>query len=255
MSSSPQPIQSESASSDASPVAVEVNKQSVKLYGSWASSYTHRIKLALKLKGVEYEYIEEDLTNKSEQLLLYNPVHKKVPILVHNENPVAESIVILQYIDEAWTGTQHPILSTTDPYENAKIRFWSHFIDNKLGPSVGAVFQSVGEEQTAAVEQIHNHLKLLEDELEHGFFKGRRFFGGEKIGFLDIVLGCGSYWLWVFEEVAGIKLVDSGTYPRFESWLRDFEEQEEVKETIPATDKLLEYAKGLRQIILEHVKA
>ncbi|OVA08852.1 Glutathione S-transferase [Macleaya cordata] len=214
-------------------------------------SYTHRVKLALKLKGVEYEYIEEDLSNKSSSLLLYNPIHKKVPVLVHNENPVAESVIILQYVDEAWTGG-HQILpeASTHPYERAVIRFWSHFVDDKLGPSVGAVFQSVGEEQKAAVEQVHNYLKLLEDELENGFFKGRRFFGGEKIGLLDIVLGCGSYWLWVFEEVAGVKLVDSGTFPKFESWLRDFEEQEEVKETIPATDKLLEYAKGLRQMIL-----
>ncbi|XP_010257729.1 PREDICTED: glutathione transferase GST 23-like [Nelumbo nucifera] len=219
----------------------------VKLFGSWASSYTHRVQLALKLKGVDFEYVEEDLSNKSPSLLLYNPVYKKVPVLIHGDNPVSESAIILQYIDETWK--DNPIMPD-NPYERALVRFWAHFADDKLGPSVGVVFRSTGEEQKAAVEQVNDNLKLLEEELKEGQFKGRRFFGGDKIGMLDIVLGCGSYWLWVLEEVAGVKLVDSGTFPRFHSWLRDFEEQQEVKDTIPATDKLLEYAKGIRQFIL-----
>ncbi|BAF17457.1 Os05g0412800, partial [Oryza sativa Japonica Group] len=55
----------------------------LKLFGSWASSYTHRVQLALRLKALEFVYAEEDLGNKSEALLRLNPVHKKVPVLVH----------------------------------------------------------------------------------------------------------------------------------------------------------------------------
>jgi hypothetical protein len=40
----------------------------LKLLGSWASSYTHRVQLALRLKGLEFKYTEEDLGNKSEVL-------------------------------------------------------------------------------------------------------------------------------------------------------------------------------------------
>ncbi|XP_058107701.1 probable glutathione S-transferase [Magnolia sinica] len=221
----------------------------VKLLGMWASSYTHRVQLALKLKGVDFEYVEEDLTNKSPLLLLCNPVHKKVPVLLHGNEPVVESTVILEYIDETWK--ENPIMPD-GPYERAVVRFWSRFADEKLGPAVGDVFRLTGEEQKAAVDQAFNNLKLLEDELRDGFFKERRFFGGDGIGLLDIVIGCGSYWLWVFEEVAGVKLVDPSTFPRFHSWLQDFEDQKEVKEITPGGNRLLEYAKGLRQMIVNH---
>jgi glutathione S-transferase len=123
----------------------------------------------------------------------------------------------------------------------------------QLGPAVGAVFASSGEVQKAAVDQVHENLALIERELREGYFKGRKFFGGDSIGLLDIVLGCGSYWLAVFEEVmGGVKLVDPQAFPLFHAWLRDFEAIDEVKETIPAVDKLLEYAKAVRQMLLGH---
>ncbi|CAD5172367.1 unnamed protein product [Musa acuminata subsp. malaccensis] len=220
---------------------------SVKLLGSWADSHTHRVQLALKLKGLEFEYQEEDFINPSPALLLHNPVYKKVPALLHGGRSIVESVVILQYIDETWT--DNPIMPA-DPFERAVTRFWCHFTDDKLAPAVGLVFSSSGEGQKAAVDQVHENLKLLERELKDGAFKGRRFFGGDKIGLLDIVLGCGSYWLAVFEEVMEVKLIDPESFPVFHAWLRDFEEQQEVKETIPAIDRLLEYARGIRQMML-----
>jgi glutathione S-transferase len=120
----------------------------------------------------------------------------------------------------------------------------------QLGPAVGAVFASTGEEQEAAVRQVHENLALLESELRDGAFKGRRFFGGDEVGLLDVVLGCGSYWLAVFEEVTGVRLVDADAFPIFHAWLRDFEALDEVRDTIPAVDRLLEYARGVRNMLL-----
>ncbi|XP_020085752.1 glutathione transferase GST 23-like [Ananas comosus] len=223
----------------------------LKLLGSWASSYTHRVQLALKLKGLEFEYAEEDLSNKSPALLQSNPVYQKVPVLLHSpRGAVTESLVILHYLDDAFPALR-PLLPS-DPFDRALARFWCHFADDKLGPAVGAVFASSGEAQKAAVAQVHENLKLIENELREGAFKGKRFFGGDGIGILDIVLGCGSYWLAVFEEVTEAKLVDPDAFPLFYAWLKDFEAQEEVKDTIPAIDRLLEYARGLRQMILSH---
>lgn len=104
----------------------------MKLFRTWSSPFALRIVWALKIKGIsDYETIFEDLPHKSPSLVKYNPVHKKVPVLVHNGNPIAESLVILEYIDETWKLAEAPLLPQ-DPYERAMARFWAKFGDDKV---------------------------------------------------------------------------------------------------------------------------
>jgi len=101
----------------------------VKVVSFWVSPFGKRVEWALKLKGIDYEYIEEDIFNKSDLLLQLNPVHKKVPVLVHAHKPIAESFIILQYIDETWK--QYPLLPQ-HPYQRALVHFWANFGDQKV---------------------------------------------------------------------------------------------------------------------------
>ena len=110
---------------------MEEKQGEVVLFGTWASNPCTRVELALKLKGIPYEYVEEDLKNKSELLLRHNPVYKKVPVLVHNGKSIAESLIILEYIEECWNTT--PKLLPEDPHQRAKVRFWANYYDQKVG--------------------------------------------------------------------------------------------------------------------------
>lgn len=108
-------------------------KSDVKVLGAWPSPFVMRPRIALNLKSVDYEFLQETFGSKSQLLLQSNPVHKKIPVLIHGDKPVCESLIIVQYIDEVWTSG--PSILPSDPYERAIERFWAAFVDDKVGDS------------------------------------------------------------------------------------------------------------------------
>ncbi|XP_059457587.1 probable glutathione S-transferase [Corylus avellana] len=205
--------------------------EEVKVFRTWSSPFAFRVVWALQFKGVPYENIYEDLSEKSSLLLHYNPIHKKVPVLVHNGKPLAESLVILEYIEETWKQTP---LFPEDPYERATARFWARFGDDQVLPSVFGVFIKQGKEREEAIVTAHGNLKYLEEEL-----RGKKFFSGEKIGFLDLAFGWVANLVSVFEEIQGLTLIDHEKYPLLLAWIQNFMDDPIIKESWPPRDKLI----------------
>ncbi|CDY15825.1 BnaC02g34440D [Brassica napus] len=79
-------------------------KAKLKLYSYWRSSRGHRVRIALSLKGIEYEYIPVNLL-KGEQFdpdfMKINPMGT-VPALVDGEVVITDSFAIIMYLDEKY---------------------------------------------------------------------------------------------------------------------------------------------------------
>lgn len=104
--------------------------EEVVLLDFWPSPFGMRVRIALREKGIKYESQEEDLSKKSPQLIMMNPVHKQIPVLIHHGHPVCESLFIVQYVDEVWPH-KSPLMPS-DSYQRANARFWADYIDKKV---------------------------------------------------------------------------------------------------------------------------
>nr|XP_043624470.1 probable glutathione S-transferase isoform X2 [Erigeron canadensis] len=154
---------------------MEKQQEEVILLDYWASMFGMRVRIALAEKGIPYEYSEQDLRNKSQLLLDMNPVHKKIPILIHKGKPICESSIIVEYIDEVWNDKAP--LFPSDSYAKASARFWANFIDTKLYQIGRNLCTLKGEEHEASKNEFIDCLKLLEGELGD-----KPYFGGD-LGF------------------------------------------------------------------------
>ncbi|XP_047314796.1 glutathione S-transferase U17-like [Impatiens glandulifera] len=216
---------------------------SVKLLGVWQSPYLNRVQIALNLKSIDYEYLKEQetLVPKSELLLKSNPVHKKIPVMIHDDKPICESLIIVQYIDDQWTSSG-PTILPTDAYDRAIARFWSAYLDDKLFPSLREYcITAPEEEKPSKLEKVKEGLGLLEEAFVKTS-KGKTYFGGENIGYLDISFGSLLGWLKAGEKMMNVKFLDESTTPNLVAWADCFLSHEAVKGIIPETEALVELA-------------
>ncbi len=93
------------------------------LYDYWRSSASYRVRIALHLKGLEFEQRPVNLVRDggeqhSDEYRQLNP-QGLVPALVHNNNVITQSVAICEYLDAAFL---QPSLLPQDPYQKAHAR-------------------------------------------------------------------------------------------------------------------------------------
>lgn len=96
--------------------------EKVQLYSYFRSSAAYRVRIALYLKNIPFEYIPVHLLKDggeqfSEAYKALNPA-AEVPTFAHNGRVISQSMAILEYIDSVWP--QAPLFPLA-PYEKAKV--------------------------------------------------------------------------------------------------------------------------------------
>ncbi|KAL2247405.1 probable glutathione S-transferase parC [Sesamum indicum] len=212
----------------------------VVLLDDYVSMFGMRARVALAEKGVEYEYREESLqAGKSPLLLQMNPVHKQVPVLIHNGNPISESLIIVEYIDEVWKD-KCPDLLPAHPYQRAHARFWADFVDRKVYDAGRRLSGTKVEEQESGKKDFIAALKLLEGELGDN-----PYFGGENFGFLDVALIPFYTWFPAFETCGNFSTEEH--CPKLISWARRCMERESVSKSLADPKKVYDFVLFLKK--------
>lgn len=82
----------------------------MKLYNYFRSSASYRVRIALALKGLDYEYISVHLAKGEHKLQPYQNLVADglVPMLQDGENQLSQSLAIMEYLDEKFP--QNPLL-------------------------------------------------------------------------------------------------------------------------------------------------
>jgi len=94
-----------------------------KLYSYWRSSAAFRVRIALNLKGMDYDIIPVHLTKNGGEQLSENYENKNpnrlVPLFEDGKNSIHQSLAIIEYLDEIQA---EPALLPSSPIDRAWVR-------------------------------------------------------------------------------------------------------------------------------------
>ena len=168
--------------------------------------YVQRAAIVLFEKGITFERIDIDLAHKPDWFLNVSPLGK-TPVLLVGGQPIFESAVICEYLDE----TASPRLHPQDALERARHRGWMEFGSAVLN-AIGAFYNASDEAALAAkVADIRRRFEQIEAELATG-----PYFAGERFTMVDVVFGPVFRYFDVFEQFE-----DFGFFartPRVRAW-------------------------------------
>ncbi|XP_012287315.1 pyrimidodiazepine synthase [Orussus abietinus] len=189
----------------------------LRFYSMRFCPYAQRIHLVLDIKNIPYEVVYINLTHKPEWLLEKNSLGKVPCIELENGETLYESLVIADYLDEAYP--QRP-LYPKNPLQKAKDRLLIERFGSVI-TSMYKLYRSIAIERDAFEEALTG-LEIYDRELAK---RGTPFFGGSKPGMLDLMI-----WPWC-ERADVIRILSGDQYiiPR-DRFLRLLEWRSAMKE-------------------------
>ena len=93
----------------------------MKLYGYFRSSAAYRVRIALGLKGLDYEYVAVHLRKGEQNAPGYRELNPNelVPTLADDRGTFTQSLAIIEYLDERYP---EPALLPSAPEARARVR-------------------------------------------------------------------------------------------------------------------------------------
>jgi RNA polymerase-associated protein len=163
------------------------------LYSGSTCPYSHRCRIVLFEKDMDFEIIDVDMHNKPEQVASISP-SGKMPVLVERDLILTESNIINEYIDERFP---HPQLMPPDPVMRARARLVLFNFEHDLFSHVNTLEHSLGKGSDKARQEIRDSLSQLTPILTK-----QKYLMNDEFSMLDVAI---APLLWRLEHY-GIEL-------------------------------------------------
>ena len=163
------------------------------LYSGSTDPYSHRCRIVLFEKDMDFEVIDVDMHNKPEEIASISP-SGKMPVLVERDLVLTESNIINEYIDERFP---HPQLMPPDPVMRARARLVLFNFEHDLFTHVNTLEHSLGKGSDKARQEIRDSLSQLTPILTK-----QKYLMNDEFSMLDVSI---APLLWRLEHY-GIEL-------------------------------------------------
>ena len=163
------------------------------LYSGSTDPYSHRCRIVLFEKDMDFEIIDVDMHNKPEEIASISP-SGKMPVLVERDLILTESNIINEYIDERFP---HPQLMPPDPVMRARARLVLFNFEHDLFTHVNTLEHSLGKGSDKARLEIRDSLSQLTPILTK-----QKYLMNDEFSMLDVAI---APLLWRLEHY-GIEL-------------------------------------------------
>ena len=148
------------------------------LYSGTTDPFSHRCRIVLFEKGMDFEVIDVDLYNKPEDIAVINP-YNRVPVLVDRDLVLYEANIINEYIDERFP---HPQLMPGDPVMRAKARQLLSGMEREIFVHIEAI-----EKNAKTADKARQVIRERLIELAPIFTKQKHMLGDE-FSMLDVAI-------------------------------------------------------------------
>ncbi|MEQ1592076.1 MAG: glutathione S-transferase N-terminal domain-containing protein [Thiobacillaceae bacterium] len=163
------------------------------LYSGSTDPYSHRCRIVLYEKDMDFEVIDMDLHNKPEEIASISPTGK-TPVLIERDLILTESNIINEYIDERFP---HPQLMPPDPVMRARARLVLFNFEHDLFTHVNTLEHGSGKLADKARQEIRDSLSQLSPILTK-----QKYLMNDEFSMLDVAI---APLLWRLEHY-GIEL-------------------------------------------------
>lgn len=194
----------------------------LKLISHKLCPYVQLAVIALAEKGVAFERIDIDLSNKPDWFLALSPLGK-TPVLLVGDVPIFESAVILEYLEETEPRPLHP----ADPLRRAEHRAWIEFGSAVLSDIAG--FYAAPDE--AAFKAKNSQLEQRFARLEARVVASP-WFDGVSFSLVDAVFAPVFRYFDVFDEIADFGIL--ADKPKLARWRSSLAARPSVRAAVSA---------------------